>query len=37
VRATYRILVDESFAADTAPGNPQGGLFDAQLTLGGRF
>ncbi|HVG60688.1 MAG TPA: outer membrane beta-barrel protein [Hyalangium sp.] len=37
VRATYRILVDESFAADTAPGNPQGGLFDASLTLGGRF
>lgn len=37
VRATYRILVDESFAANTAPGNPQGGLFDALLTLGGRF
>jgi hypothetical protein len=37
VRATYRVLVDESFAADAAPGNPQGGLFDASLTLGGRF
>lgn len=37
LRATYRILVDESFAAGTAPGNPQGGLFDASLTLGGRF
>jgi hypothetical protein len=37
VRATYRWLVDESFAADTAPGNPQGGLFDAALTIGGRF
>lgn len=37
VRATYRLLVDESFAADAAPGNPQGGLFDASLTLGGRF
>lgn len=37
VRATYRLLVDESFAANTEPGNPQGGLFDASFTLGGRF
>jgi hypothetical protein len=37
LRATYRLLVDESFAADTSTGNPQGGLFDASLTLGGRF
>lgn len=37
VRATYRILVDEDFASNTAPGTPQGGLFDASLTLGGRF
>jgi hypothetical protein len=37
VRATYRILVDERFASNVAPGNPQGGLFDASLTLGGRF
>jgi hypothetical protein len=37
LRATYRLLVDESFAADTTTGNPQGGLFDASLTLGGRF
>jgi hypothetical protein len=37
LRATYRMLVDESFATDVAPGNPQGGIFDASLTLGGRF
>lgn len=37
MRATYRLLVDESFARDIAPGNPQGGIFDASLTLGGRF
>lgn len=37
VRATYRWLVDESFAENTEPGNPQGGLFDASLTIGGRF
>jgi hypothetical protein len=37
LRATYRLLVDESFARGSAPGNPQGGLFDASFTLGGRF
>ena len=38
LRTTYRWLIDESFAdAATAAGNPQGGLLDAQLTLGGRF
>ncbi|WP_224245571.1 outer membrane beta-barrel protein [Hyalangium gracile] len=37
LRATYRLLVDESFASDASLGNPQGGLFDASLTLGGRF
>jgi hypothetical protein len=37
VRGTYRLLVDEGLAADAAPGNPQGGLFDASFTLGGRF
>lgn len=37
VRATYRWLVDENFAENTELGNPQGGLFDAALTIGGRF
>jgi hypothetical protein len=37
LRATYRLLVDENFASNTSPGNPQGGLFDASFTLGGRF
>ena len=32
VRATYRLLVDEGFA-----GPRNGGLFDASVTLGGRF
>lgn len=36
-RATYRFLIDESFAANAAPGNPQGGLFDASVTVGARF
>ncbi len=33
VRATYRILVDESWAGSAN----QGGLFDTTVTLGGRF
>jgi hypothetical protein len=37
VRATYRLLVDEGMADSAALGNPQGGLFDAVFTLGGRF
>jgi hypothetical protein len=37
LRTTYRWLVDESFAAGAAPGNPQGGYLDAGVTVGGRF
>ncbi|MDY7229382.1 outer membrane beta-barrel protein [Hyalangium rubrum] len=37
LRATYRLLVDENVANDVSLGNPQGGLFDASFTLGGRF
>ncbi len=37
LRTTYRWLVDESFASPAAAGNPQGGFFDAGVTLGGRF
>jgi hypothetical protein len=38
LRATWRLLVDEGFADNALPGaDPQGGLFDASLTLGGRF
>ena len=38
VRTTYRLLVNEEFAdAALAEGGPTGGLFDASLTLGGRF
>jgi hypothetical protein len=37
LRATYRMLVDENFASDSSVGNPQGGIMDASLTLGGRF
>lgn len=38
LRTTYRWLIDESFADNAAPvGNPQGGLLDAQVTVGGRF
>lgn len=37
LRGTYRWLVDESFASGAAAGNPQGGFFDAGLTVGGRF
>jgi hypothetical protein len=37
VRGTYRLLVDEGMANGAAVGNPQGGLFDASFTLGGRF
>ncbi len=38
VRTTYRILVNQGFAeAALADEGPGGGLFDAALTLGGRF
>ncbi|WP_224360327.1 outer membrane beta-barrel protein [Hyalangium versicolor] len=37
VRATYRWLLDESFANGVDLDKDQGGLFDASLTLGGRF
>jgi hypothetical protein len=37
VRGTYRMLVDEGMADGANVGNPQGGLFDASFTLGGRF
>lgn len=37
LRATYRVLLDEGFAAGAAPTNPTGGLLDASVTLGGRF
>lgn len=38
IRATYRFLVDEGFADAAQPvGNPEGGLFDASVTLGARF
>jgi hypothetical protein len=38
VRTTYRLLLNEQFAdAALAEGGPGGGLFDAALTLGGRF
>lgn len=35
VRATYRYLVNEGFARPV--GNPQGGMFDTSVTVGGRF
>ena len=38
VRTTYRLLMNEDFAdAALAEGGPSGGLFDAALTVGGRF
>lgn len=38
VRTTYRLLLNEDFAdAALAEGGPGGGLFDAALTVGGRF
>lgn len=37
-RGTYRVLIDEDFANEAEPtGDPEGGLFDATLTLGARF
>lgn len=36
-RASYRMLLDESFADPGAQGNPEGGYMDASVTLGGRF
>ncbi|MFN7134419.1 MAG: hypothetical protein ACK4N5_20230 [Myxococcales bacterium] len=35
VRASYRYLVDEQFLRPV--GNPQGGMFDTSVTVGGRF
>lgn len=37
LRGTYRFLFDERFAERAQPGNPEGALFDAALTVGGRF
>ena len=37
LRGTYSWLLDESFAAPSHPGNPQGGYLDGAVTLGGRF
>lgn len=37
-RATYRFLLDEAFADNAQTvGNPEGGLFDATVTVGARF
>lgn len=37
LRATYRWLIDDGFADRAQAGDPEGGLFDAVVTLGGRF
>lgn len=37
LRASYRWLVDESFADPSVTGNPEGGYLDAGVTLGARF
>lgn len=36
-RATYRVMLGESFADEASPGRSNGDLFDASLTVGGRF
>jgi hypothetical protein len=36
-RATYRMLYGEGFADDLRPDNNDGNLFNASVTLGGRF
>lgn len=36
-RATYRLMYGEEFADDAVPGSPEGNLFNASVTLGGRF
>lgn len=36
-RATYRVMLGESFADEASPGESNGDLFDASLTVGGRF
>jgi hypothetical protein len=36
-RATYRVMLGESFADDASPGESNGDLFDASITVGGRF
>jgi hypothetical protein len=36
-RATYRLMYGEEFANDAVVGDAEGGLFNASITLGGRF
>lgn len=36
-RTTYRVLLNEGWAADLPPDTSEGGLLDASLTLGARF
>jgi opacity protein-like surface antigen len=36
-RATYRLMYGESFANDASIGEAEGNLFNASITLGGRF
>jgi Outer membrane protein beta-barrel domain len=36
-RATYRLMYGEGFADDFRPGDNDGSLFNASVTLGGRF
>lgn len=36
-RASYRLLYGEEFANDATIGDAEGGLFNASITLGGRF
>lgn len=36
-RATYRLLYGEEFADDARPDNSEGNLFNASITVGGRF
>lgn len=36
-RATYRVMLGESFADNATPGQSNGDLFDASLMVGGRF
>lgn len=36
-RATYRLMYGEEFANDAVPGDAEGNLFNASVTVGGRF
>ncbi|HVG59719.1 MAG TPA: hypothetical protein VNA24_14275 [Hyalangium sp.] len=36
-RATYRVMLGESFADEASPGESNGDIFDASVTVGGRF